>query len=56
MGRNPIELEDDEIRPLRRSEMEILKGGAQPGPSALPLPSRPDPLPQPRPQDRRTRR
>jgi hypothetical protein len=29
---------DDEVRPLRKSEMESLKGGAQPGPVATPLP------------------
>ena len=27
------ELPDDYIRPLKRSELEFLKGGAQPGPT-----------------------
>lgn len=41
--KNPMqpEFEDDEIRVLRPSEMEFLKGGAQPGPSADPLPYSP---------------
>ena len=28
----------DDIRPLKKSEMEFWKGGAQPGPTATPVP------------------
>lgn len=41
----------DEIRPLKKSEMEFLKGGALPGPTSSPVPE----LVQPAHPDRRRR-